>query len=1588
MVDGPCHSREGDNLPEDLFFGRFRVLEKIGEGSTGEVFRAVDTARDSEIALKIVRPEIEERIGFARFRRQFYLMAQLAHPRILPMIDIGLDEDRMWFTSELIAGEDLSGLGLPVPPERASKLLLEIAVGLEFIHAHGILHLDLKPSNVFLSKEGIRLMDFGLANRSGGGICGTPAYMAPEIAARRSFDARADLYSLGVIALELISGENPLDKKTAAATIRAQIEYSPDVPPLGKRFEPLRALITKLLEKKPADRPPGAYSVKIALQDMLDIDRTPGEGFYLSQGAFVGRDNELRTISDVWQKIDAPQMFSITGERGVGRTAICERAILDIQLNAGSTTEIAGGRSTVVDLITPFRSKDFDGIMLKHLPPLLSTIGDELPEDYIGQLAIEAESPPENRAQFDAYATDLIEALTAETPIAVHVCKNADDSLWKALSESRARVLVLFDGVDGWPKIELSKFHRNEVEAYIGGIFGDVHGMKDLVDALMKRTGGNIYNIRKALRDFVLVAALEPSAEAWNFDPARIPGEIPFEKRWNTLPESAMLVASAVAVGGGLDSNIVEAIAEGDYFFAVFKLISEGMIGERASSGGVLYYPLPELERHIYGVLTSNRVKEVHRLLADRFLAASEIISNHISAASHIEMAGDEKRAFDIYFKTGTSALKKSDFRSAEKAFTAAERLISHSDDSKTTIRTLKRLALSRKYLGDFEGARESYYKASAFADKVENPEQKASILGDIGVTFFEEGNIPKALELYRRAREEHSKLESEKGELIDIVNMAGAYQVDGDSKSALGLYSEASPLAERLGNDLCRCAIALNTGALAIEDGDLGGALPLALDAATIARDHNLDHMLFESLLEIAAIHRQQGQVRFAMRSIEEAEQSVSAVGKRGIAMVALERAAILRSGGDYIAANVAIAQAGENYRHFGSTEMEAFFTETALLFAVAKIEPNIPKYATEPAQIKTFIGALRDAGFGREDAARKALQRILDKKLLTGEDVRAEATIAIARIAASNGEPQRAIGIIEKAESSSKMRDPFPRGRLLAEKGRILADEGESGAAKVALSGAMAIFKGLGNETELNRLSDSESRILVEEPHEIGLERLLPIIKALNSTLDSRELLGRILDAALDATGAERALLFLIRKGAAELEFARSADGKDIQVESAKFSHGLVEDVLETKQPRFSESVSDDKALSSRESVIDLDISMAICVPISGIEGDLRGLIYADARIGRGRFDDRTLEFLSALGDQAAVALRNAEIFDDLRSERDRMAVELAGEFGGEAIIGDSTKMKQLRVKLAVIAMQDISLLITGETGTGKDLVARTIHAESSRRDAPFVAINCAAIPENLLESELFGHERGAFTGADRKHIGKFELADRGTLFLDEIGEMPPALQAKLLRVIESRSFQRVGGDSEIEVDVRIVAATNIDPAEAIESGRLREDLYYRIAPIVVNIPPLRERREDVPALTARFIEDASSRFGREIKSASKAALSALMRYYWPGNIRELIGAIEEAVLFAPTNIVRVEDIPERITKFSFDPDKTGIPKNYDEYKNIKRDIGDRYERDILVKLLSSHEWNVTGAAKAFGIARSRLHQLIKKHKIVIKK
>jgi Nif-specific regulatory protein len=407
------------------------------------------------------------------------------------------------------------------------------------------------------------------------------------------------------------------------------------------------------------------------------------------------------------------------------------------------------------------------------------------------------------------------------------------------------------------------------------------------------------------------------------------------------------------------------------------------------------------------------------------------------------------------------------------------------------------------------------------------------------------------------------------------------------------------------------------------------------------------------------------------------------------------------------------------------------------------------------------------------------------------------------------------------------------------------------------------------------------------------------------------------------------------------------------------ARPSSSVVKQVLQDNTPLLVHNAMTDPRFSGSESVILQKITSVACVPLI-LKGDPIGVIYLDSTANRQLFNESTLGFLQAFANQAALAIENARLIENLQIENKLLQDELQRTYGFPEIIGNSTKMQAVFDIVNKILNSDISVLLQGESGTGKELVARAIHYNGHRKDKPFVAQFCGNLSESLLESELFGHKKGSFTGAIADKRGLFEIADGGTFFLDEIADISPTIQAKLLRVLQEGIFRRVGDTEDRQVDIRIVSATNKELKAEVDKGNFREDLYYRLNVISITMPPLRERRTDIPLLVQHFFNKIAEKSGRKMRKIEPAAMKAMSRYDWPGNVRELENTIERAVVLAGERNITLTDllIPEA-------GDHSLAPKTLKEQ-----------EKEIVLKTLEECEGNKTRTADVLGVSLRWLH------------
>ena len=479
--------------------------------------------------------------------------------------------------------------------------------------------------------------------------------------------------------------------------------------------------------------------------------------------------------------------------------------------------------------------------------------------------------------------------------------------------------------------------------------------------------------------------------------------------------------------------------------------------------------------------------------------------------------------------------------------------------------------------------------------------------------------------------------------------------------------------------------------------------------------------------------------------------------------------------------------------------------------------------------------------------------------------------------------------------------------------------------------------------------------------------LTTLLRISARINSLRDRDELQRELMDSIFKTIPAQCGAILLAENGSEEFAsvFTRERDGKLNQ--PVPISQTIVRQVLQEKVSVLSNDMQNSAVYSRAHSLTEVAVSSLMAVPLE-LRDNVLGLIYLNTSSPRATFDEDHLQLLTGIAGIAAPALDNIRRVESLLTENRQLVAEANIEHN---MVGTSARMREVYQFIGKVAPTAATVLICGESGTGKELVAHAIHRNSPRAEKRFVAINCAAITENLLESELFGHERGAFTGAIALKKGKLEEADGGTIFLDEIGELAPELQAKLLRVLQQREFDRVGGTRTIKTDIRVIAATNRDLPEAVKQGAFLQDLYYRLNVAAITLPPLRDRREDIPMLAQHFAGKHCKLSNRPTMQVSAGVRAALLAYSWPGNVRELENAIERAVVLGSTGYILPEDLPDEVVDAGCPP-VASITRYHEAMREAKK--------QLIVRTLEQVAGNHNEAARLLGLHPNNLHRLVR--------
>ncbi|MBK6405262.1 MAG: sigma 54-interacting transcriptional regulator [Holophagales bacterium] len=999
-----------------------------------------------------------------------------------------------------------------------------------------------------------------------------------------------------------------------------------------------------------------------------------------------------------------------------------------------------------------------------------------------------------------------------------------------------------------------------------------------------------------------------------------------------------------------------------------------------------------------------------------RALSAYHFLLKELGVRPDADDPGVRRHAALLTFKIGMIRLRRGDVEAARALFDRAEGELGTVGTTEERARLLDASARARLERGDPDGAEAKAEAALALAGPDLPDDLRSLLLGTLGTVAFQRGDHTTAHDRLTAAVEAARR--SERGDLVRraLSALAAVLARTGRWQESEAMERECLDEAER-SRDLWGITASLaNLATLQCGRGDYGAARSGLERAFEIHRRLGSPLGQAQTAVGLGACDEVLGRWDEAEASYRLALDLLGdAHGHAGIdARAALGN--LLRKRGDLDRAERSLFDTLDAARGTGEAPLVA-----SVLLSLALLERDRERLDEARRHLDQVVQTLSEGG--ATDGLGRALADSAELAFRMGEIERCERETAEAGHLARGLGDRHTLARIQslQARLSHHARQTGEADRLFEDAVRGLSDIGavydlgrcyyewgvrtlEKARAAARLGTAARLFERIGALRELERTRGVLERIATKAAAEaagatplgLGVIGLYEVSRIVNSTRDLSAVLADIVDLALKRLNAERGMILLADPvtGRLSVRVARNLKtGREDEAEA--ISRSVVERVVADGRSVSSADARVDPRFQGRESIHVHAIVSFLCVPLL-VKERASGAIYVDHRNAPRLFSESDCAFLEAFADLAAVAIENARLVEELLEARLRLSVEneslkanLGRGWNLDALVGRSEAAKRVKATLPRAAAGPVTVLIRGESGTGKNLVARILHALSPRAQGPFIQFNCAALPETLAESELFGHEKGSFTGADRRKPGRFELAQGGTIFLDEIGKTSLGIQAKLLRVVEDKEFERVGGTQTLKADTKIISATNLDLEAAIKRNEFREDLFYRLNVVPIELPPLRSRLEDLPALVEHFVVKLSRDLGADPRRLDSEVLDLFARYPWPGNIRELEATLHRALVLTPGEKLGVDDFPWILESpllsagrlpaarlaGPVDPEHAVDPEYFEA-----RISG--LERDLIARALGESGGKIREASRRLGLARNTLKAKMAKY------
>jgi Nif-specific regulatory protein len=971
-------------------------------------------------------------------------------------------------------------------------------------------------------------------------------------------------------------------------------------------------------------------------------------------------------------------------------------------------------------------------------------------------------------------------------------------------------------------------------------------------------------------------------------------------------------------------------------------------------------------------------MKKIGKVLGKRGEQDSALSYFH-NALEIYEQLGRPLEVAELLNRTAWLYREKDDFDAARAASNKALTILEPMEPNVVYGYVKNMLGIIEYATGNWQRAKDTLLEAYAVAEKLGSTQLRKTVSTNLGNTHWKLGEWDTALVFYRENLEV-SESEGDLWSLISAYNNVGVIEFcRGQFHAAADYFERSVRFDEKIGS--------LEFEALAREN--LGEALEM-VGRWKEALEHYQRCVQLEGFDESRA-SRTSVYVPLARLTNKKGDIAKALeYGQKALSAAERARDEDLIAEASYILA--AIEDERENL-----DDAERNLARAMEIFEQNRTVQGLARAHTAWSAICLRRGNQAEAERHAEAGAKWA-RELNDRFNLAKNDW------AWAKILSFRGEREAAAAKFESARITFEELDtPYELARLLFDMG-VLREEAEE--ATTTIRSAIRIFEKLDATHDLERARGALFRIKpAGKAPDQNVVGLYEIVKIINSSLNLEDVLNRVLDVCVRRLRAERGMILLFDPitGALRTRVVRNIK-QDGEGESKRSPQTIIKEVIASGQSVLSADARADARFIESESVIAENILSILCVPLI-IKDRIAGSIYVDHRSARHLFSQKDLVFLEAFADQAAIAIENARLYEELEEARTRLSLEneslrreVLVEKHLDSVVGQSEAVARIQFAIRKAAAGASTVLVRGESGTGKGLIARIIHNVSPRRNGPFIKFNCAALPETLAESELFGHEKGAFTGADRRKLGRFELANGGTIFLDEIGKINLAMQAKLLRVVEDKEFERVGGTQTIKSDVKIIAATNLDVEKAIEEGTFREDLFYRLNIIPLVLPPLRERKDDIPLLAEHFMRKICKDLGVENKRLEPGVIDLFLRYNWPGNVRELEATLHRAIvmsngetitrndfygLFAELPSSVVEDGPMMMPNSLLNP----IVAKMDITSEVYDEVISSVDRQLIERALETSGGRIREAARRLGLARNTLKSKIQKYNIAVR-